>query len=74
MAEKRRATVKVMENVTDQELEALVKGLKKIQGFDFSIDSFVIIKSDQAVDALYSTVVVEAQVKYRSVLRNRNGV
>jgi|GEM_PF-5289703 hypothetical protein len=31
MAEKRRATVKIMENVTDQELDALVKGLKKIQ-------------------------------------------
>ena len=44
MAEKRRATVKIMENVTDQELDALVKRLKKIQGFDFSIDTFVIIK------------------------------
>lgn len=44
MSEKRRATVKIMENVTDQELDALVKGLKKIQGFDFSIDAFVIIK------------------------------
>jgi hypothetical protein len=33
-----------MENVTDQELDASVKGLKKIQGFDFSIDTFVIIK------------------------------
>ncbi len=44
MAEKRRTTVKIMENVTDQELDASVKGLKKIQGFDFSIDTFVIIK------------------------------
>lgn len=44
MPEKKRATVKVMENVTDQELDAVVKGLKKIQGFDFSIDTFVILK------------------------------
>ncbi len=44
MAEKRRATVKIMENATDQELDALVKGLKKIQSFDFSIDTFIIIK------------------------------
>lgn len=44
MIEKRRATVKVMENVTDEEFDALIKGLKKIQGFDFSIDTFVIIK------------------------------
>ncbi len=44
MAEKRRATVKIMENVTDQELDVLIKALKKIQGFDFSVDSFVIIK------------------------------
>jgi hypothetical protein len=44
MAEKRRATVKIMENVTDEESDTLIKGLKKIQGFDFSIDTFVIIK------------------------------
>lgn len=41
---KRRATVKIMENVTDEELDVLVKGLRKIQGFDFSIDTFVVIK------------------------------
>jgi hypothetical protein len=33
-----------MENVTDQELDALVKGLKKTQGFDFPTDTFVILK------------------------------
>jgi hypothetical protein len=33
-----------MENVTNEELDVSVKGLKKIQGFDFSIDTFVIIK------------------------------
>jgi hypothetical protein len=44
MVEKRRATVKIMVNITDEELDVLVKGLK-IQGFDFSIDSFVILKS-----------------------------
>jgi hypothetical protein len=44
MAEKRRATVKIMENVTDQKLDALIKGLKKIRGFNFSIDTLVIIK------------------------------
>jgi hypothetical protein len=44
MVEKRKATVKIMENVTDAELDALVKGLRKIQGFDFSIDAFMIIK------------------------------
>ena len=31
-----------MENVRDQELDTLVKGLKKIQGFEFSIDTVVI--------------------------------
>lgn len=41
---KRRATVKIMENVTDEELDVLVNGLRKIQGFDFSIDAFVVIK------------------------------
>ena len=44
MKEKRRATVKIMENMTNAELDMLVKGLKKIQGFDFSIDTFVVIK------------------------------
>lgn len=44
MAEKSEATVKIMENVTDEELVVLVKGLEKIQGFDFSIDTFVILK------------------------------
>jgi hypothetical protein len=44
MHEKRRATVKIMENVTDEELDVLVKGLRKIQGFEFSIDTFVVIK------------------------------
>lgn len=44
MAEKRRATVKIIENVTDEELDVLVKGPKKIQGFDFSIDTFVTLK------------------------------
>lgn len=41
---KRRATIKIMENVTDEESDVLVKGLRKIQGFDFSIDTFVVIK------------------------------
>jgi hypothetical protein len=44
MVEVRRATVKTMENVTDQELDVLVKALKKIQGFDFSMETFVIVK------------------------------
>jgi hypothetical protein len=34
-----------MENVTDEDLDALAKALKeKIQGFDFSMDTFVITK------------------------------
>jgi len=37
MVEKRRATIKNMDNVTDREIDALVKGLKKIQGFNFFI-------------------------------------
>jgi hypothetical protein len=44
MNEKRRATVKITEDVTDEELDLLLKGLRKIQGFDFSIDAFVRIK------------------------------
>jgi hypothetical protein len=44
MKEKGKATVKIMENVTDEELDVLVRGLRKIQGFDFSIDTFVVIK------------------------------
>ena len=44
MAEKRRATVKNYGKCYKPKLDALVKGLKKVQGFDFSIDTFVIIK------------------------------
>ena len=44
MKEKRRATVKVMGNVTNEGLDVLVKGLRKIQGFDFSTDTFILIK------------------------------
>jgi hypothetical protein len=43
---KKRVTIKIMENVTDQELDTLVKGRKKIQGFDFSIDTFVVINKE----------------------------
>ncbi len=35
-----------MENVTDKESDALVRGLKKREGYDFSIDSFVIINKE----------------------------
>jgi phosphopantetheine adenylyltransferase len=44
MKEKRRDTVKVMENVTNEKLDVLVKGLRKIQDFDFFIDTFILIK------------------------------
>ena len=39
MAEKRRAIVKTMENITDQELDVLVKALKKNPRVQF-LDNF----------------------------------
>lgn len=47
MAEKRRATLKTMENATDQELDVLVKALKKIQGFNFLINAFVKVHNNK---------------------------
>jgi hypothetical protein len=32
-----------MENLTDEEMICLIEGLKKIEGFNFSISSFVIL-------------------------------
>jgi hypothetical protein len=43
MNNKKKVHVKMMENVTDEELNQLVEGLKKIEGFNFTIDSFVIV-------------------------------
>ncbi len=44
MKEKRRDIVKVIENVTNEKLDVLVKGLRKIRGFDFFIDTFILIE------------------------------
>ena len=41
---KKRAAIENYEKCNRQELDTLVKGLKKIQGFEFSIDTFVVIK------------------------------
>lgn len=43
--ESKKVHVKTLENVTDEELNKLVDGLKKIEGFDFSIDTFVKVES-----------------------------
>ena len=45
MQDRKKVTVKIMENVTDTELNQLVKGLKKIEDFAFSIDNFVLVAS-----------------------------
>jgi hypothetical protein len=45
MQDRKKVTVKIMENITDTELNQLVEGLKKIEGFAFSIDSFVLVAS-----------------------------
>jgi len=39
------AHVRIVENVTDRELNQLIEGLKKIEGFSFSfsVDSFTIV-------------------------------
>jgi hypothetical protein len=43
MDSRKRIQVKVMENLTDEEMISLIEGLKKMEGFDFSISSFIIL-------------------------------
>jgi hypothetical protein len=45
MPSDKKVNVKVMENVTDLELNQLIGGLKKIEGFEFTLDSFVFIST-----------------------------
>ena len=37
----KKATIKIMHDITDEEINTLLEGLKKIKGFDFSINSYV---------------------------------
>ena len=46
MTEKIKVNVKIMENVTKSEVERLAEGLSKIEGFEFLVDSFFIVKCD----------------------------
>jgi HKD family nuclease len=43
----KKATLKIMENVTDSVLTKLLKELGKIEGFEFSVSSFTIVKKDR---------------------------
>jgi hypothetical protein len=43
----KKATLKIMENISDKELKDLLEGLKKIEGFEFSLSSFTIIHAGQ---------------------------
>jgi hypothetical protein len=50
-SEKKKVHVRVIENITDTELNELIEGLKRIEGFNFSVDNFVIVNqslSDRA--------------------------
>lgn len=38
--------LKIMEDVTDKELNILIEGLKKIKGFNFSMSCFVLTKNN----------------------------
>ena len=37
----KKATIKIMDNVTDEEIKKLIEGLKKIKGFEFGINAFI---------------------------------
>ena len=50
MSNKKKVHVIIMENVTDEELSRLVDTLKKIEGFAFSIDSFVMVSQTNSLD------------------------
>jgi hypothetical protein len=52
MDSRKKIHVKVMANLTDAELNKLVDGLKKIEGFRFSIDSFLWVTPAQVLDAV----------------------
>jgi hypothetical protein len=47
MTSNKKVHVITMDNLRDNELFELIKGLNEISGFDFSIDTFVMIKNDQ---------------------------
>jgi hypothetical protein len=47
--ELKKIHIKTMENVTDEELTILVEGLKKIDGFEFTIDTFVKVNKIESV-------------------------
>jgi molybdenum cofactor biosynthesis enzyme MoaA len=37
----KKVNLKIMNDINDQEINTLMEGLKKIKGFDLSIDSYV---------------------------------
>ncbi len=39
-----KATIKISDNISENEFNDLTEGLKKINGFDFCVDSFVLLK------------------------------
>ena len=41
--------LKIMENIDEEKLDYLIKSLKKIEGFEFTIDSFIMVKNPQPV-------------------------
>jgi hypothetical protein len=45
MPSNKKVNVKVMENMTDLELNQLIDRLKKIEGFEFTLDSLVFIST-----------------------------
>jgi hypothetical protein len=38
-----------MENIDEKKLDYLIKCIKKIEGFDFTIDSFIMVKNQSEV-------------------------
>lgn len=37
----KKVTLKILENVTDEEIKNLFEGLKKIEGFEFGIGAYI---------------------------------
>ena len=44
----RKATIKIMDNVSDEEIKKLFEGLKKIKGFEFGINAFIKTSQSQS--------------------------
>ena len=46
----KRVNMKLMQDVTDKEIDTLITGLKKIKGFDFLLDSIIILQAHPKPD------------------------